>query len=167
MTCVFITTGPVWSLQVISPEGPIPIPPGLGAGDSFHLVFATSNDRRRDGMSGDIQDYNGFVQDAANMAGIGESEGVSWFAIASTADVNAKENAIVSAPVFTTRGYTTDNTQMEMVALGAEDMWDGSIEHNIDWDEFGELVLFDTWTGSLPNGLAVQLRGHSYSGAGL
>ena len=68
------------------------------AGDTYHLAFVTLG--TRNGISADIGDYNTFVQGAADAAGIGVTESVTWKAIGSTATVDAKDNAVVSAPVY-------------------------------------------------------------------
>lgn len=153
---VFFIMGQAFSVQIVNPGGTIPIPVNLRPGDRFHLAFASSG--RRDGTSSEIQDYNDFVQGIANTAGIGDSQGVSWFAIVSTAEVNARENVVVSAPVYNMRSHMIDSTQLELVANDADDIWSGSIVSNIGWDEKGEDAIFDTWTGSLPNGLAASVK---------
>jgi len=142
-------------VEFISLGGNIPIPAELGPGDRFHLIF--SSNATRDGTSGDIANYNSFVQEAADSAGVGGSEGVSWFAVASTETVNARDNVIVTAPVYNTRNYTDTDSDMELVATDSTDMWDGSILESVDWDEFGGRVGGDAWTGSLDNGLAASI----------
>ena len=49
--------------------GEILVPDGLALGDPYHLVFVSST--TRDATSGNISDYNDFVQAAADAAGIG------------------------------------------------------------------------------------------------
>jgi len=65
------------------------------AGDTYHLVFITNN--AIDGTSTDIADYNAFVQSEADTAGYGS---VNWFAMGSTADTDAIDNAPITGPVF-------------------------------------------------------------------
>jgi len=146
---------PLDGAEIVSPGGNIPIPTELRPGDRFHLFF--SSNATRDGTSADIADYNSFVQNAADSTGIGGSEGVSWFAVASTVTVNARDNVIVTAPVYNTRNYTITESDMELVATGSTDMWDGTILKSVEWDEFGGQVIGDAWTGSLDDGLAASL----------
>ena len=71
----------------------IVIPPGLELGDTYHLVFVTAG--THDALDTSIDTYNGFVQDEAERAGsITEDFGISWYAIASTADENANDNGV-------------------------------------------------------------------------
>jgi hypothetical protein len=128
-----------------------PILPSVTPGDTYQLVFVTS--ARRDATSSDIGTYNAFVQAAANAAGIGIgatapgfSGNISWRAIGSTATVNARDNALVVGQVF--------NTAAEVVATSFIDMWDGTLENAIAFDENGDQALGNNrvYTGSLFNG---------------
>ena len=67
------------------------IPPGLGAGDEFRLLFVTSD--TRDAASTDIADYNGFVQEAAGAGHPDILSSSSGFrALGSTRTVDARDN---------------------------------------------------------------------------
>ena len=125
------------------------VPPGLEAGDSYHLVFASRE--VRDGLGTDVAEYDAFVQSAADAAGIGASMGISWRAMMSFGDVDApqidaRDYAVVGAdsPVL--------NTCFDRVADGYADLWDGSIEEALRCDESGVTVTGDAWTGSQPDG---------------
>ena len=132
--------------------GAIPVPSSLDAGDKYHLAFISSE--RRDGTSGNAADYNALVQAVADDANIGISEGVVWSAMVSTGDansprLNARDHAIVgtNTAVF--------NMNLDLVAQGFSDMWDGALKNTLQWDEKGiDLGIQDTWTGSLPDGTA-------------
>ena len=84
-------------------------------GDPYHLIYVTST--LRDATSTDIGDYNAFVQADADAAGIGASVGVTWFVLGSTATVNAKDNAVITGPVFGIYGS-------KYTAKDAADFWD-------------------------------------------
>ena len=117
---------------------PIRIDP-LAHTDPFHFVFVTSG--TRNASSGDIDDYNQFVQDAADAVGIGTSIGLTWRAIISTATVDAIDNVAITGPV-----YTLDD---RLVANDANDMFDGSIANPINYDEMANVnVKSNVWTGS-------------------
>jgi len=126
----------------------LPMPSGLSPGDSYQLVFNTS--AFTNGLSSDISIYNDFVQTAADAAGMGASQGVSWRAISSTASIDARVNAVVGA---NTPVYNTRLGQLEKIADGFSDMWDGSLDSFPSYDEYGQSNTTDAWTGSLTDGL--------------
>ena len=69
------------------------IPDGLGPGDQFRLLFVTSG--TRDAGSGNINDYNTFVQNAANGSSVDATiRGMSgeFRAVVSTSAVAARDN---------------------------------------------------------------------------
>jgi hypothetical protein len=111
-----------FALAIHSPvaaiAAPIPVPAGLNPGDEYHLVFV-SIDTRRNATPSDIDVYNAFVQGVADAAGIGNSQGINWRAIGSTALVDARDNALVTEPVYNMAG--------ELVADGFNDIWDGTL----------------------------------------
>ena len=130
-------------------QAAILVPTGLNPGDKYHLAFVTST--TRDATSSDIADYNFFVQGVANAAGIGSGEGVDWFAIGSTATVDARDNAVVGSD--TTPVYLMDGTTK--IADGFTDLWDLSIESRFGTDESGASLPVDRiWTGT--NGFGVE-----------
>jgi len=125
------------------------------ADDTYHLVFVTLG--TRNGISADIGDYNAFVQAAADAAGIGATESVTWYAIGATATVDAKDNAVVSAPVYN----MSSNMLPELVATNASDMWDGDLTSAILYTEYREIPSYSpypparfAWTGSNTSGEA-------------
>ncbi|MAG94121.1 MAG: hypothetical protein CMJ48_10265 [Planctomycetaceae bacterium] len=118
------------------------VPTGVGPGESYHLAFIT-----RDLVpisSSDIDYYNEFVTEQAalnpsvtgTMGSPGQYRGISWFAIASTGDgTHARDNALVQAPV-----YLFDSSK---VADGFDDMWDASIDHALNVDQFLSTSVHD------------------------
>ncbi|MFQ5414445.1 MAG: hypothetical protein ACE5E6_08305, partial [Phycisphaerae bacterium] len=124
------------------------IPDDLQPGDTYHLAFVTVG--IRDALSSDIADYNQFVNDQAALSCLtGADMGVAWFAIASTATVNARDNAVVG---FTSPVYLLDGTTR--IADGQSDIWNGSIANPLSLDQFLETSVFLPWTGSESNGTA-------------
>lgn len=123
-------------------------PPFLSPGDEYQIVFVTEGGR--DALSSNIQDYNAFVQAEAERPGaLTASWAVQWNAIASTPEVDARDNAPVTVPLFALDGT--------FVALGAPDLWDGSLTGRIWHTQFGPRVPDRTvWTGSIPNGLGAN-----------
>src|SRR5688572_12442796 len=66
-------------------------PSGLMPGEQFRLAFVSS--QTRDALSANIADYDLFIQNLANFAGLGTYAGqpVSWQVIGSTATVDAND----------------------------------------------------------------------------
>ena len=91
----------------------IVVPTGLNPGATYRIIFVTST--MRDGSSGNIADYNSFVTDAANLDAGLAGLGTTWTALASTATVNALDNAGLSAGDSTTPFY---NTVGNLIAIG-------------------------------------------------
>lgn len=126
-------------------------PPGLNPGDTYHLAFVSST--TRDAYSSDITDYDAHVQAAADAAGIGVTEGVSWYAIGSTSSVDARDHALVSGPVYRVDGVR--------IAAGYDDLWDGTIEASLSITELGDLQDTNVWvwTGTVSTGVAQRPLG--------
>ncbi|MEM8947622.1 MAG: hypothetical protein AAGD11_20800 [Planctomycetota bacterium] len=126
----------------------LPVPAGLQPGDTYHLLFNSST--FTNALSSSIDFYNNFVQAAADAAGIGDSAGVTWKAIVSTASIDARNNAIVgvNTPVYNTRGGGS-----QRLADGFSDLWDGALDQFPAYTETGNVNTVDPWTGSTPAGL--------------
>lgn len=118
-------------------------PVGLNPGDQYRLVFVTSS--TRDGASNNINDYNQFVQDAANAAPIVGEWNLSWSAIASTSSVNAIDNTGTPSATSGVAVYRIDGTK---VADDYADLWDGNIDAFISTTELGASIEDAVWTGT-------------------
>jgi hypothetical protein len=105
------------------------VPPGLSPGDTFQWVFVSTGER--DALSSDINDYNAFVQAQANLNP--DLAGITFKAIGSTLTVDARDNALVSAPVYRLDGVN--------VATGFADMWDGSLNAAISVNQFNQAIV--------------------------
>ena len=152
-----ILVGAVLGVTASVASAAIVVPPSLSPGDKYHLVFVTST--TRNATSTNIADYNAFVQAAADAAGIGSGDGVDWFAIGGTQTVAAKVNALVGA---TNLVFLLDGTTK--VADGFVDMWDESLDDNIDLTEIGTILPSTrVWTGSKDNG-AIPTWGEEWLG---
>ena len=98
------------AVATASARATVVVPDGLQAGDMYHLVFVTEG--TRDATSIDIADYNAFVQAEAERSGATtENFGIDWFAIGSTAMVDARDNAVVEAPVYLLDGTRVSDGQ--------------------------------------------------------
>lgn len=120
------------------------VPTGLNPGDQYRLVFVTSTTTTA--TSGQISDYDQFVNDAANASGsLLESLGATWQAIVSTSNISAANHiGTFSVPVFLVDGVE--------VATGSQQLWSGQILAPISVDEQGNAAAPFVWTGTGPNG---------------
>ena len=125
------------------------VPPGLGPGDTYHLVFVTPI--ARNAVPTTIDVYNDFVQGEAedNPSLTGTDLGITYKVIGSTIadNVSAFNNAVVEAPV-----YLFDGT---LIATGFDDMWDGEIAAPINVTQWGGAASGDptlVGTGSNSDG---------------
>ena len=123
------------------------LPDGLEPGDSFRLLFVTSD--TRDGKSSKIGDYNTFVQNAAARNYLFGSFSGQFRALASVAGTHAIDNS-------DTRGtgvpiYWVDGAK---VANDYADFYDGSWASKAGTDEQGNLLTgrVDIWTGTNSDG---------------
>ncbi len=123
------------------------VPPSLSPGDTYHLVFIT--DGTRDATATTVTPYNTFVQTEAalNPSLTGTNVGVTYRAIVSTTALDANANAPVTAPVFNLNG--------DKIADNFADMWDGTIDNPIDYNQYAATIFPpDIWTGSQTGGQA-------------
>lgn len=115
------------------------IPAGLSAGDSFQLVFQTSSTVVGNSIASPsvIANWNAHVNSVADGSSLADIPGINWFAILSTTTTDAKDNAVVSAPVYLLDSPTAITT---LIAADATDMWDGTIGAPITYDESANLL---------------------------
>jgi len=114
-------------------------------GDLYHLVFVSSSTTD---LVGDhpMPHWNRHVNALADTSPTPGLSEASWYALASTFEVDARDNAVVSAPVYLVNGSN-------LVATGFSDLWDGSIAIRITIDENGAGGYSgNLWTGSEANG---------------
>ena len=124
-------------------------------GDTYHLVFISSSESDTS-SDGDITTWNNHVNTIADGSSITGVADATWFAMLSTPAVNARDNAVVSSPVYQMDGLTR-------AADNFADMWDGSLDNDIILDESGQHYSLsgsetEVWTGSSNNGNAVNNR---------
>jgi hypothetical protein len=135
-------------------------------GDQYRFAFLTS--QTTTAQSADIVTYNAWVQglaDATTVYDIGADEGVTWKAIGSTNDVDARDNtstnplAETGHAIFLLDGGT-------VVANNYADLWDGRIQSIINLTERGTLDTGWPWTGSYLDGTRASDHGASYAALG-
>ncbi len=131
---------------------PIILPPDLNPGDTYRLVFVTSE--RRDATSNDINIYNDFVQTIATGLPELDNLGLIWTAMASTPSVNARDNTGTDPSPIGDTGVPIYKLNGIRVVDNYDDLWDGSIDNPININELGNLLEDSVWTGTGPDGLA-------------
>jgi hypothetical protein len=133
----------------------VTLPAGLAPGSKYQLVFVTAD--ITPASNTDISYYNEFAQSEAAPLNSLLPPGVAWHAIASTATVDAFQNAqCLGVPIYNTAG--------QLVASAANGLYSETPLFNpIEYDQFGNLVLHfinngnayvapDPYTGSNPDG---------------
>ena len=123
---------------------PIVVPDGLGPGEQYRLVFVTSGTTRATSFR--IADYNGFVDDIANAVPELALLSTTWTAIGSTPGADARDNTGTNPTVSV--GVPIYNTFGQRIAVDNFDLWDGSLETPILYDETGSEAVGFAWTGS-------------------
>jgi hypothetical protein len=121
------------------------VPPDLNPGDTYHLIFVTS--QTHDSLSLNIADYDDFVQAVANTAG-GGLEAIRWMVIGSTPTVNAIDHIGVAGPVYRLDGVR--------IANDLNDLFDDSLAASPNVNELGNppATPYRVVTGTNSNGIA-------------
>ena len=128
----------------------IPIPAGLAVGDTFQLVFITTN--TTEATSTDINYYNAFVNTDANLGGsLVGGLGITWSVLGSTAAVNVLSNIVNTSP-STPNFSGIFNLAGDLIADGTETtgegLYSGSIQNLLDVTESGAISTTHVWTGT-------------------
>jgi hypothetical protein len=125
-------------------------PAGLGPGDQFRVAFVSSE--KHDALSSNIADYDAFITGLAAAAGIDTYFGspVTWQVLGSTNSVSAISRVpLTSPPLYDMYG--------SKVADSGADLWDGTIDTAIFYDERGFGAVDEAvFTGTLPDGSASE-----------
>lgn len=137
-------------------------PPGLNPGDQYRLVFMTST--VRDATSGDIEEYNEFVQSTADAAPVVGVWGLEWKAIVSTVDISARDNTQTDATLE--EGLPVYRLDGELVWRDNEHLWEtemGDVEVQLSSFALTELGTMPDqesslfWAGNRPDGSSPQI----------
>ena len=126
-------------------------PPGLNPGDEYRLLFVTS--ATRDATSSNIDDYNAFVQAAADDSALSVL-GQTWKAIVSTETVDAIVNTNTTTSPLTEPIYSTADT---VLFNHTSEIW--TIEPLASvLDEHADALVAYTyaWTGTGDGGVATD-----------
>ena len=155
-TLSFIVVAGLVLAMVPATQAAIIVPTGLGVGDTYHLVFVSST--KRDATSDDRGVYDTHVQNAANAAGIGTSESVSWVAIVTTdLSGDAKDRFAVASPIYLVDGTT--KVKDSYALLWADEELDARITMEedgttvVDSEDWGDENM-RVWSGTAADGTA-------------
>lgn len=132
---------------------PIVVPTALNPGDQYRLAFVSST--TRNATSTDIADYNAHVTSAANAVAELLALGTTWYAIGSTATVDAINNTKTDGSVPDVPIYLLNDVKL---VDGNFDLWDGLLDFSLNLVESGAAQLEDenVWTGTLAVGGRAQ-----------
>jgi autotransporter-associated beta strand protein len=136
-----------------APTGPHPLTgEPWQPGDTYHLTFITSTEPSVDGDQ-DLTYWDDYVKSIADGSSLIGMSNLNWFVMASSVDENARDHAVVQAPVYLTDGET-------MAASGYSDMWDGALTADIVYYESGGYYSGERecWTGSNADGTKAANR---------
>ena len=150
--CVLVATNLLFAVVLMasvptSSQATVIPPIGLAPGSPYQLIFVTAD--LIIPTSSDISYYNSFV--TAEAADNPSLPTATWCAVASTQTMNANANAVAynNIPIY--------NAQGALVATGYTDLWDGTIESPIEFNQYGgtDSVSRDlVWTGSDTSGFS-------------
>lgn len=135
-------------------------PAGLSPGDPYRLIFVTST-----GIN--AQDINFAPYDAHVSAVVATSAsltalGTSWQAVVSkptnTSPHAARDHTNSSPTATFPNNIPLYNLQGQLIASSYADLWDGSIANAIQFDESGDAVMGQVWTGTAGNGFGISGR---------
>jgi len=149
---------PIRSIAVPTAASPISLntPTGLKPGDRFRVAFVTGTGLP-DPSNTDIAYYNLFVNTAAGGATYNGSV-VSFYAIGSTATVNAYDN--IYSTTMNDAVYLADGTLVAPSITGTNGLWSGALVNRIATDIDGTVISpsngqdCDVYTGTLVDGTA-------------
>jgi hypothetical protein len=113
----------------------------MSPGDIYRYAFVTST--TRDATSTNIDDYNAFVQAAADATGsLFAGSGITWFAIASTSIVSASDNigGGLNSAIYLPNG--------SLLATGDSQLWSTGGDTPLEITEKGGVVDVIVWTGT-------------------
>ncbi len=140
-------------------------PPGLNPGDSYRLIFVTSE--KTTATNGTFFPYDAFANSAAASSTQLVSLDTTWKALVSVPTNQtphaARDHTGTSPTTSIPSNVPIYNLQGQLVASTYADLWDGSIANAIRYDQFGNSVSTPVWTGTAANGFGIASRqvGHS------
>jgi hypothetical protein len=120
----------------------------LEEGAMYRVLFVTRDTEYA--LTSNIEPYNTFVSNAAVSGSVTGGLGLTWKALASTGDMNAQVNTGIFN--YDSSVITMFNTAGQIVASSGSDLWSGTLDHPVGYDEHGEAWNTYAWTGTNDNG---------------
>lgn len=112
---------------------------GSGTGHTgAHLIFVTSATYAAD--FGELETADDFCQTHADTAGLSGT----FVALLSSSTVAARDRVTVDGTIVNMTG--------QVIAVDHADLWDGTIENAVTYDEYGVDLPGVAWTGTLADG---------------
>jgi hypothetical protein len=152
--CATLGLAAILILSAAHAPADVIVPPGLPVGAQYQVIFLTHD--TTPATNADIGFYNTFVSNEAALSP-DLPAGTTWMAIASTPDMDAKNNVTTSSdiPIYTPDGV--------LVASSGSALWQtGLISpqllNPVMTDQYGDMWVMDAWTGSKSDGTKVSGR---------
>ena len=132
------------------------VPPGLKPGDTYQVCFVTSTAKATTTSQvpsptnfGNLYAADWIVTYTAYEAWalqVWDGRTPLVHAVLSDPTANAKDRISITEPLYNTHG--------DLIATDQADLWDGSIQNPVEYDEHGNPVTGSTlvWTGTMSNG---------------
>ncbi|MCP4277897.1 MAG: hypothetical protein GY779_16250, partial [Gammaproteobacteria bacterium] len=124
------------------------VPAGLNSGDEFYIIFVTSG--TTDAVSMDIADYNAFVNTQADNSGVKGTDDatITWKAVVGTSgggdQCDPYDGDATATAIYNLNG--------DKVADDRADMFDASLDNPILYDQDGNALDTNVWTGCYQDG---------------
>lgn len=120
------------------------------ANTPYRLVFVTQANFLPNAETS-IAGFNTIVTNQANLNPTLAGLGTTWTVIGSTASVDARDNTGTN-PFVDGTGVAIYNTGGLRMATSNSDLWDGTLENRVGFNQFGNTQLNAVYTGSQSDG---------------
>jgi hypothetical protein len=120
----------------------------LEEGARYRVLFTTSESTLA--TSTEIDYYNSFASNAAGSGSVTGGLGLTWKALASTRDMNARDNTGIFK--YDSSLVTMFNMLGQIVASSGAELWSGNLDYPIGYSELGVTLYNRAWTGSREGG---------------
>jgi hypothetical protein len=119
----------------------------------YRLVFVTQANFPANAAAS-IAGFNTLVTNQANLNPTLANLGTTWTVIGSTASVDARDNTGTN-PFVNGTGVAIYNTGGQIIANSNSDLWDGTLQNPVGFNQFGNSQLNMVFTGSNSDGTKV------------
>ncbi len=122
--------------------------PQLDVGDTYRIVFSTSNYQGgyTNGRGSEL--FDGYVRSGLADSLLALAPADQWRAIVSSTSGAARDHTATQPGSDPLQFAGIFNTHGEMIATSYGDLWDGGIDNPIAYDQTGEWHEMRVWTGT-------------------